>query len=48
MPELPDLTVYVEQLEQRIVGQRIISIRLCNPFILRTFDPRSVSQVEKW
>ena len=39
MPELPDITVYVESLEARIKGERLERIRLGNPFILRTFDP---------
>jgi formamidopyrimidine-DNA glycosylase len=39
MPELPDITVYVENLESRIRGTRLQKIRLGNPFILRTFDP---------
>jgi formamidopyrimidine-DNA glycosylase len=39
MPELPDITVYVESLESRIKGTRLEKIRLGNPFILRTFDP---------
>jgi formamidopyrimidine-DNA glycosylase len=39
MPELPDITVYIESLEARISGQRLENIRLGNPFILRTFDP---------
>ena len=39
MPELPDITVYVESLEARITGERLEKIRLGNPFILRTFDP---------
>ncbi|MCX6142277.1 MAG: hypothetical protein NTZ35_03565 [Ignavibacteriales bacterium] len=39
MPELPDITVYVESLEARIKGQHLEEIRLGNPFILRTFDP---------
>lgn len=39
MPELPDLTIYVENLDQRIALQRLEAIRLNNPFILRTFDP---------
>ena len=39
MPELPDLTIYIESLQTRIVGLRLESIRLGNPFILRTFDP---------
>lgn len=39
MPELPDITIYVESLDARITGQRLENIRLGNPFILRTFDP---------
>jgi formamidopyrimidine-DNA glycosylase len=39
MPELPDLTIYIESLEARIAGERLAGIRLSNPFILRTFDP---------
>ena len=39
MPELPDITVYIESLEARITGRRLEGIRLGNPFILRTFDP---------
>jgi formamidopyrimidine-DNA glycosylase len=39
MPELPDITVYVESLEARIKGQRLEKVRLGNPFILRTFEP---------
>jgi formamidopyrimidine-DNA glycosylase len=40
MPELPDLTVYIESLEARIVGKRLENIRLASPFILRTVEPR--------
>lgn len=39
MPELPDLTVYREQLDARIRGQRLADIRLGNPFVLRTVTP---------
>jgi formamidopyrimidine-DNA glycosylase len=39
MPELPDITVYVEALERRIVGQPVEEIRLSTPFLLRTVDP---------
>src|SRR3954467_3987685 len=39
MPELPDITVYVEALERRIVGQRIEEVRILSPFILRTVEP---------
>jgi formamidopyrimidine-DNA glycosylase len=39
MPELPDVTVYIEALEQRIAGARLEKIRLFNPFLLRTAVP---------
>jgi formamidopyrimidine-DNA glycosylase len=39
MPELPDLTVYLEALAARIVGQRLDKVLLKNPFLLRTADP---------
>ncbi len=39
MPELPDITVYIEALEQRLLGAHLKSARLTHPFLLRTFDP---------
>jgi formamidopyrimidine-DNA glycosylase len=39
MPELPDLTVYIETLAERIVGRRLVRVRLLNPFLLRTAVP---------
>ena len=39
MPELPDITVYIEALERRLRGARLASIRISHPFLLRTFDP---------
>jgi formamidopyrimidine-DNA glycosylase len=39
MPELPDITIYVEALERRIVGRRLDAVRIHAPFLLRTFDP---------
>ncbi len=39
MPELPDLTVYLEALEQRILGAELKSISLSSPFLLRTVKP---------
>ncbi len=39
MPELPDVVVYVEALEQRIVGQVLEGVRIVSPFLLRTADP---------
>jgi formamidopyrimidine-DNA glycosylase len=40
MPELPEVAVYIEALEQRIRGQTLTGIRIANPFVLRTVDPR--------
>jgi formamidopyrimidine-DNA glycosylase len=39
MPELPDITIYVEALEQRIVGRPLVALNIHSPFLLRTFDP---------
>lgn len=39
MPELPDVVVYIEALESRVVGQPLLRIRLASPFLLRSFDP---------
>ena len=39
MPELPDVVVYVEALEERICGQRLERVRLQSPFLLRSVDP---------
>ncbi|MCX6133459.1 MAG: hypothetical protein NTU47_06550 [Ignavibacteriales bacterium] len=47
MPELPDLTIYIESLQSRIAGERIENVRLGNPFILRTFDPPISSAIGK-
>ena len=39
MPELPDVEVYVEALARRVVGTRLLRIRLNSPFLLRTVEP---------
>ncbi|HJZ65265.1 MAG TPA: DNA-formamidopyrimidine glycosylase family protein [Candidatus Acidoferrum sp.] len=39
MPELPDITVYIEALEKRILGQRLEKVRIASPFLLRSVDP---------
>jgi formamidopyrimidine-DNA glycosylase len=39
MPELPDVTVYVEALERRLVGQPLTGFAMLNVFVLRTVDP---------
>jgi len=39
VPELPDLTVYLESLEARIANRTLARIRVLNPFLLRTAVP---------
>ena len=39
MPELPDLTVYLDFLQANVVGQTLERIRIASPFVLRTADP---------
>jgi formamidopyrimidine-DNA glycosylase len=39
MPELPDVTIYVEALERRIAGQPLSGYALHSPFLLRTVEP---------
>jgi formamidopyrimidine-DNA glycosylase len=39
MPELPDVTVYIEALNERVLNQPIQRIRIGSPFVLRSFDP---------
>jgi formamidopyrimidine-DNA glycosylase len=39
VPEFPDVTVYIEALEARILGARLDRIRLASPFLLRSVHP---------
>jgi len=36
MPELPDITVYLEALEKRILGRKLEKVQIGSPFLLRT------------
>ena len=40
MPELPDVTVYVERLEALVVGRPLRRVRLKSAFLLRSVEPR--------
>jgi formamidopyrimidine-DNA glycosylase len=39
MPELPDITAYINALEARLLGQQLEHIRVASPFLLRTAQP---------
>jgi formamidopyrimidine-DNA glycosylase len=39
MPELPDIVLYIEALEKRILGNRLDRVRIASPFLLRTATP---------
>jgi formamidopyrimidine-DNA glycosylase len=39
MPELPDITVYIEALEARVLGKCMTGVRVVNPFVLRSVEP---------
>ena len=43
VPELPDITVYVDQLDRRVRGATLEKVRIASPNLLRTFDPPYVS-----
>ncbi|MGH2405697.1 MAG: Fpg/Nei family DNA glycosylase [bacterium] len=45
MPELPDITVYIESLAARVLGSPLERLRLASPFFLRSVDP-PISEVE--
>jgi len=45
LPELPDVTVYVERIGAKIAGRKIERVRIVNPFVLRSVDP-PVSEME--
>jgi formamidopyrimidine-DNA glycosylase len=39
MPELPDITVYLEHLQARVMGKPLERLDIAKPFVLRSFDP---------
>ena len=39
MPELPDVVVYIEALEARLLNQSLEGVRIASPFVLRSVDP---------
>lgn len=45
MPELPDIVIYLEALERRILGAELTGLRVASPFLLRTVDPPAQAAV---
>ena len=45
MPELPDVTVYVDRLAAKVVGHKLERLRIGHPFLLRSVTP-PVSAIE--
>lgn len=39
MPELPDIVIYLEQLQKRVFDESLQGVRLLNPFVLRSVSP---------
>jgi formamidopyrimidine-DNA glycosylase len=39
MPELPDILLYLHALRPRVVGRRVVHVRLASPFLLRSIEP---------
>jgi formamidopyrimidine-DNA glycosylase len=39
MPELPDIAVYIDALQSRVVGETVRGVRVVSPAVMRTYDP---------
>jgi formamidopyrimidine-DNA glycosylase len=39
VPELPDIVIYLEALERRVLGEVVRGVRITSPAVLRTYDP---------
>ena len=39
MPELPDIEAYLHALRTRVIGEKLVSVRIASPFLLRTAEP---------
>ncbi len=47
MPELPDVTIYVEALRARLIGHALARLELLSPFVLRSVEPKPEALVGK-
>ncbi|HEY2734475.1 MAG TPA: DNA-formamidopyrimidine glycosylase family protein, partial [Polyangiales bacterium] len=39
MPELPDISLYIERLREKVQGETLSKVRLASPFLVRTAVP---------
>lgn len=39
MPELPDIQIYIESLERRLIKKKLVEVKFNSPFLLRTVEP---------
>jgi formamidopyrimidine-DNA glycosylase len=46
MPELPDITMYLEALDQRVMGHVLERVQIASPFFLRTATP-PINSIER-
>jgi len=44
MPELPDLEIIKDVLERRLVGRRIVAVRVLRPLVVRVLDPTATPE----
>lgn len=47
MPELPEIEAYIAALEPRVVGQRLVGLRVASFSLLKTYDPPADAVVGK-
>ena len=47
MPELPDVTIYIEALERYVGGAVLEKVRIASPFLLRSVNPPVASIIGK-
>src|ERR1035437_6166700 len=45
MPELPDIVVYIEALEKRVLGSTLKRAQIASPFLLRLIDPPGAAAI---
>ncbi|MFT7670602.1 MAG: formamidopyrimidine-DNA glycosylase [Planctomycetota bacterium] len=43
MPEYPHITVYLECISEKAVGEELKAVRIASPFLLRSVDPKPIA-----